>query len=89
MSKLCGHNHFHDWHHFVYTTLLLTPYSLLLIAYKIIGLLRPLCTSYHLALPSLFLLFSRVDIQKSRTPLLQNRVFSAFRRQRLPSRLIQ
>jgi hypothetical protein len=29
MSKLCKHRRFQYWHHFVYTTLLITPYSLL------------------------------------------------------------
>jgi hypothetical protein len=48
MSKLCKHSWFHYWHHFVYTTLLITHYSLL-IRYTITGVLSaPSCTSVKL-----------------------------------------
>jgi hypothetical protein len=33
MSKLCKHGWFQYWHHFVYTTLLITHYSLLITPY--------------------------------------------------------
>jgi hypothetical protein len=36
MSKRCRHSRFQYWRHFVYTTLLLTPYSLLITPYSLL-----------------------------------------------------
>jgi hypothetical protein len=43
MSKLCKHSRFQYWHHFVYTTLLITHYSLLVRYTIAVALFRPPC----------------------------------------------